>query len=407
MRKIRTNILNPISSDNTEFLRDHLISIEGSEIIDINPFDPRLHQDYEDRMEEILCPGFIDTHVHLSQYRIRGAYKPALLPWLQELVFPEEMQSRSEDVAAAIATEFYTALFSRGTTCSVIYTAPYPKACELAFELAKKLGVRAFIGMTMMDQNAPEGMLSTTDESLANSVSLFEKWEKKSELLRYIFTPRFAPTCSPELMTGTAKFALANDAWIQTHLSENTDEIAWVKELFNVSSYTEAYAKVGLLTHRTILAHAIHLSDTELDLIKTHGSVISHCPDSNFYLKSGEFPYRRIMEKGIPFAYGSDVGAGTTLSMPYHAKLANFRQSTDPILPEEAFFRITLGGAQVLALDDKIGSISPGKSADLVFLRPPDATPVDDDILSKLVFFGHEFEVRETIVNGSTRYSGR
>ena len=404
MRIIRTNILNPVSSSKTEFIKDAVICFDGNSIQTIESFSPTKHLHYEDRRSEVLCPGFIDVHVHLSQYRIRGLYKPALLPWLQESVFPEEIRSKDDLYAKTLTRDFYNALLRVGTTCSVIYTAPYKDACETSFLIADEMGIRAIIGMTMMDMNAPAEMISSTEECFRDSLSLFERWHSRSTLLDYIFTPRFAPTCSRELMTLTGKFAQKNGARIQTHLSENRDEITWVRDIFGSETYTQAYQDCGLLTPRTILAHAIHLDQDELRLIKDSGAGIAHCPDSNFYLKSGEFPLQEIKALNIPFSLGSDVGAGTSLSMPYHAKMFNFRQSVLPVEPSEAFHAITLGAAELLGLSDRIGSLQKGKQADLVFMKPTDGDFLDESILSRLVFYGHEYIVTETIVNGATLY---
>jgi len=343
----------------------------------------------------------MDLHVHLSQYRIKGNYRAALLPWLNEFVFPEEQRSVEHDYSAALADEFFRALYKSGTTTAVIYTAPYLSACETAFEAAQLHNFRAFIGMTLMNQNCPEKMMQSTDALRKDCETLVSEYHKPAEGLQFILTPRFAPTCSDELMKWVGSFARENGLWIQTHLSENPDEIKWVKELFKTDSYTQVYEKFGTLTDRTILAHCIHLSGIELDLIKDKGCKIAHCPDSNFFLRSGEFPLEEIRKRDIPFALGSDVGAGTTLNMLYHSKMYNYRQSVTPVTPAEAFYRATLGAAKVLHLDNKIGTLQNGKDADLVLLKLPDSTkPITDEILSLLVFTGHEWQIEQVYAKG-------
>ncbi|HOH47613.1 MAG TPA: amidohydrolase family protein, partial [Candidatus Cloacimonadota bacterium] len=324
MRKIRTNLINPVSADQTELFKDYIISIEDTVITEISPFKPDITEPYEDRRNEVAIPGLIDIHVHLSQYRMRGSYRPALLPWLEECVFPEEERSSQRQYAYSVSKDFYPALFRAGTTSAVIYTAPYREACEAAFEIAEDLGARAWIGMTLMDRNSPEGLQQTTDYAVEHSMELYWKYHDKTPLLDYIFTPRFAPTCSEELMRRISDFAIENQAWIQTHLSENRDEIRWVKELFGYHSYTELYQAMGLLTDHTIMAHCIHLSDKEINILRDSGASIAHCPDSNFYLKSGEIDLPGLISQDVKLALGSDVGAGTSLSMLYHAKLMNY-----------------------------------------------------------------------------------
>ncbi|MDZ4181910.1 MAG: guanine deaminase [Candidatus Cloacimonadaceae bacterium] len=400
MIKIRTNILNPLSPDETELLKDQIIIIQAERITQLRAYDVDQDHDSEDRRDCVLVPGLIDLHVHLSQYRIRGIHRPALLPWLEEVVFPEESRSANIDYSGHLAEEFFQALFRSGTTTSVIYTAPYKSAGETAFEVAEELGARAFIGMTMMDQNSPQDLLQNTQKSLEDSIELYEQWDQKTPLLNYIFTPRFAPTCSEHLMRALGIFIRANNAWLQTHLSENKDEIAWVKELFGLESYTQVYAEMGLLGPRSIFGHGIHLSDSEMRLLRESKSKIAHCPDSNFYLKSGEFPYQSVHDAGIEIGIGSDVGAGTTLDMLYHAKMACYRQSSFVITPQRLFYHISLGNAKLLGLETEIGSIEIGKQADLVLFKLPSDTACDDATLSRLCFYSHEFSVERTIIAG-------
>lgn len=403
MKIYRSHILSPIDDTNVQYLRDQAITIDAGSILRIEDYDPLRNPKIIDRSDCLCLPGFIDLHVHLSQYRIRGCYEPALLPWLKRHVFPEEARSSERPYALALAEEFFAALAMAGTTTAVIYTAPFPVACEMAFQTAHETGYRALIGMTMMDQNSDAALLGETRTVLRQSIELYEKWHDASDRLDYIFTPRFAPTCSPALLEGVADYAAAHNAWIQTHLSENPDEIIWVKELFDGDSYAEVYDRYGVLRPKTLLAHCIHLSNREMKLIKKRDAKIVHCPDSNFFLKSGEFPLARIREHGLDYALGSDVGAGTTLSMLYQAKMYNFRSSLSRVDPADALYRITLGAAHLLGWSDRVGSIEAGKSADLVFLEAASLLDSNaEDITSALIFRGHELSVAETLINGKT-----
>ncbi|MDP2173711.1 MAG: amidohydrolase family protein, partial [Candidatus Cloacimonadaceae bacterium] len=179
----------------------------------------------------------------------------------------------------------------------------------------------------------------------------------------------------------------------------------WVRDLFGLDSYTQVYKEMGLLGPRSILGHAIHLSANEIALLKDYDCKIAHCPDSNFYLKSGEFPYERIKGAGIEIGIGSDVGAGTTLNMLYHAKMANFRQSSYTITPERMLYHVTLGNAKILGLDNKIGMVEAGKQADIVLFKLPSEHEPNDAILSRLCFYGQEFSVVETRIAGKIVYS--
>lgn len=401
MRKIRTKLLTPLTPDQAAVHADHVIAWDEAGISLIRPWNPNLDTDCEDRRDLLCLPGLIDIHVHLSQYRIRGAYEPSLLSWLERHVFPEEARSADPEYARDLSDEFFRALFAAGTTTSVIYTAPFHQACEIAFARAQAAGARALIGMTMMDRISPADLLQTTDYAWSRSVELYERWHCQSPLLDYIFTPRFALSCSAELMALTATFIRDHGAWAQTHLSENRAEIEEVLKLFDAGSYAQVYDRLGLLTPKTILAHAIHLADEEMDILAANNCKIAHCPDSNFFLKSGEFNYPALAAKGIEIGIGSDVAAGTTLNLLYHAKLANYRQSVHSLRPERLLYHLTLGNARLLGLGDRIGSLEPGKEADLCLLRPPHSIP-DEDLLSALCFWGHEFPVVETVIAGRT-----
>jgi len=403
MKNILCNIVNPISPEEIQFLPKQVISIEESKISAITPLSEFQGRIDEDRSNEYALPGFIDLHTHLSQYYIRGLYEPALLPWLNKYVFPEEERSKNIEYAEKLSRDFFSAMLKTGTTTCVIYTAPFFSACDMAFEIAKETGIRALIGMTMMDMNCPENLQQNSHKTLEESILLYEKWHGKNAKLDYIFTPRFAPTCSLELMKEVAKYAIEHNAWIQTHLSENKEEIEMVKEIFGFKNYTEVYQKAGLLTQHSIFAHCIHLSDEEIKMLAENKCKIAHCPDSNFFLKSGEFPLQKIEEASIEYGLGSDVGAGTSLNMLYHTKMMNYRQSDYPVLPAKALYHITLGSAKLLGIDKIIGSLEIGKEADIVFLKPPLNYPLKNNGISQLVFCGQEFSLTETLVAGRNK----
>lgn len=403
MKNILCNIVNPISPDEIQFLPKQVISIEESKISAITPLSEFQGRIDEDRSNEYALPGFIDLHTHLSQYYIRGLYEPALLPWLNKYVFPEEERSKNIEYAEKLSRDFFSAMLKAGTTTCVIYTAPFFSACDMAFEIAQETGIRALIGMTMMDMNCPENLQQNSHKTLEESILLYEKWHGKNAKLDYIFTPRFAPTCSLELMKEVAKYAIEHNAWIQTHLSENKEEIEMVKEIFGFKNYTEVYQKAGLLTQHSIFAHCIHLSDEEIKMLAENKCKIAHCPDSNFFLKSGEFSLQKIEEAGIEYGLGSDVGAGTSLNMFYHTKIMNYRQSDYPVLPAKALYHITLGSAKLLGVDKIIGSLEIGKEADIVFLKPPLNYPLKNNGISQLVFCGQEFSLTQTLVAGRNK----
>ncbi|HPT72235.1 MAG TPA: amidohydrolase family protein, partial [Candidatus Cloacimonadota bacterium] len=335
-----------------------------------------------------------------------GKYKPDLIEWLETYIYDEESKFRDPVYARKVAEEFFQALIKQGTTCAVIYVAAFKDACDQAFQVAEELGFRAIMGKTMMDCNCPDFIKEDTVQSMQESIELYEKWNGKTPLLDYVFTPRFAPVCSPKLLRKIASFAKLKNAYIQSHLSENPNELDWVHKLYpEYKNYTDVYAQNDILGPKTIMAHCIHLTDEEIEIIKQTDTKVAHCPDSNFYLKSGMFPHHKLKKNNIGIALGSDVGAGTTLNMLYHMKMANFRQKTDIIMPEEAFYMATLGSAKVLQKDKIIGSIEVGKSADLTFVQFDHVgSKKPDEIISELVFTGHEMPVRFVYINGIRKY---
>ncbi len=402
MIKIRTNLLNPISPDKVQLLKDYTLGYENGIIKLIRPYDPNQDADGEQALDSVLIPGLIDLHTHLSQYWVRASYQPSLLPWLSQHIFPAEAKSKDPDYAQRVSNAFFQALFASGTTTAVIYTAPFKQACEIALETALHLGARALIGMTMMDTNSPPYLEQQTVQALDDSFELFERYNTRDSRIGYIFSPRFALSCSADLMKQTADFAHRHDAYIQSHISENKDEVAQVKELFGKRSYTQVYEDFGLLGSKTIMGHAIHLSGEEIDILARTNTAIAHCPESNFFLKSGEFPFAALLDKSLRIGLASDVAAGNSLSMWQQAKFASYRQSSLSLSPQRLFWHLTLGAAEALGWQERIGSLQPGKEADLCQIKLNALHALDEQLLSKLIYQSDEFRISKTIIQGNT-----
>jgi len=406
MKCIATNILTPLAADKIIYLPDYYITIDEGKIIAISDTAPSIN--FIDKRDCLCIPGMIDAHVHLSQFYIRGRYAPDLLQWLHRYTFPAERMSNNLQFSRKIAIDFYQQCLAKGTTTSVVYTSPYQTACDTAFQVAKEMGVRSIIGMTMMDTNCPDYLRQDTDKAISESYELWEKWHDQ-ELLDYIFSPRFAVTCSAELLERTGKMIRDLSARLQTHLSENHSEIEQVMELFPGNrSYTEIYERYGLLGNRSIMGHGIHLDEEEIRILQATGTGIAFCPDSNFFLKSGHFKWGEIEESGIRIGLASDVGAGTDLSMLKMMKLADYILDKSSFAPEKAFYYSTLGNAVLLGWEDRIGSIESGKEADLVFIRHPEILKTSnglEDILGLLIYLNHEMVIESTWIQGKELYN--
>lgn len=375
----------------------------------------------------VVIPGLIDIHAHLPQYRAVARTEKELLPWLERHIFPLEKNFNTA-AAEREAPYFFQELARYGTTCAVLYTTVFADSCDTVFQAAEASGLRAIIGQVMMDRISYSGIEDPArrrEAALRESEILCKRWHGEADgRLEYAFSPRFAVSCSAELMQEAAELAQKYGAYIQTHLSENHAEIATVRELFPDSkSYTQVYESCGLLGPKSILGHAIHLDDEEIRLLAETQSAIAHCPTSNFFLNSGLMPLDRLRAAGLRIGLGSDVAGGPELNMWQVMRSAldvqKARYFQDPSVPvptpAEVFHLATQGGADALGKSLTLGSLDVGKEADFVILDPSrimpfgrethwDADMSGEQILSLLVYRGDDRAVVETFVRGRSVY---
>jgi guanine deaminase len=312
----------------------------------------------------------------------------------------------------------------------MIYTAIYEESCDVAFEAARDSGLRAIMGKMMMDvdsygQLQPSKIASV---SLAESERLCRKWHgADNDRLEYAFSPRFALTCSEELMRGAAELAKRFDAYVQTHLSENREEVKQVRHLFPwASDYTHVYEQCGLLTPKTVLGHCIHLNTREIEAIATAESSVAHCPTSNFFLGSGLMKLDELMKAGIAVGLGSDVAGGPELNMwqvmraaiEVQQARAAYETSVPSLRVSEAFYLATQGGARALEKEETIGTLDPGKEADVIVVDLASLLPYQEnapvvselsaeDALALSVYRGGPGATLETYVRGKCVYQAR
>lgn len=358
---------------------------------------------------DLLLPAFVDTHVHLPQLDARGRYAGTLLTWLDELIYPMEARFADAAIARDTARRFFAALAAAGTGTAMVYGSIHTEATSIAFEEAQRAGLRIILGKMQMDCHAPAALTEDTQQSLRDTEQLIERWHRATPLLRYAVSPRFAPVCSPELLAGCGALAQRYGTHVQTHLNETLDEIARVRSVHPAAAhYTAVYDAAALLHERTVLGHDIHPGDDELDLIAARGCAVAHCPDSNLFLGSGCFPLERHAARGIRIGLGTDVGAGTSLSMHRTMRaMAHVQQrALDPFL---LLHTATLGGAHALGLDDETGALEPGLSADYTLLslepvlsgRIPFESISARDIASVAVYRSGGADIRRTVVAGT------
>ncbi len=355
----------------------------------------------------VLLPGFVDAHLHFPQTNILGSASGPLLPWLQTSVFPEESRFGERAYAEQIAPVFCRSMLRQGTTTAGIYSTSHPGATDALFAELDRSGLRALAGLTWMNRGAPEALLRDTAETVAATEALVERWHgHDGGRLRVCVTPRFALSCDEPMLRAAAALAERHGLWIQTHLSENPDELVATAAAYpEARDYLAVYEDLGLVTRQTLLAHCIHLSDGEWARLAARGAVVAHCPDSNFFLGSGCMPLARALAAGVPVALGTDVGAGRTFSLRRVAASAYDASLVvgAPVSPEVLLWLATRGGAVALGLGERVGCLAPGFDADLVAIEAPPTT--DLAALVDALLFRHDAgPALATVIQGRVRW---
>ena len=363
---------------------------------------------------KLILPGFIDAHLHFPQYRMLAAFGKDLLDWLNRYTFIEEQRYCDGEIAAAAARAFLDELLRNGITSCLAFSTIHPVALDCLFDEASRRNMAVASGKTLMDRNAPQGLLDTPQAAYDDSTALIAKWHGKGRL-KYAISPRFAVTSTEAQLEATGTLVKENPGLlIQTHLSENPAEVEFVASQFPWSKdYTDVYDRYGLLTPSSLFAHGIHLSERELARLSEAQSAVVHCPTSNNFLGSGLFRLHHTTESDHPVnvGVGCDVAGGMSYSM-FDTLRDAFTVSQlvgSRISAHEAFFRATLGNARLLGTDKEVGTLEAGKYADLVVLDPC-ATPLMaerhalsrdlHDVLFALMILGDDRAVAETWVAG-------
>ncbi|TCU17074.1 guanine deaminase [Rhizobium sullae] len=332
-----------------------------------------------DHRPHLIMPGFIDTHLHFPQMQVIASYAADLLEWLNTYTFPEECRFVESAHAQKIATHFYDELIRHGTTTAAAYCSVHKTSADAYFAEAIRRNMCMVGGKVMMDRNAPQGLLDTPQMGYDETRQVIADWHGKGRN-HVAITPRFAITSTPQQMEAaqalTQEFP---DLHIQTHLSENHEEIRFTCELYpDAIDYTDIYARYGLLGPKSLFGHCIHLSDREAGAMNEAGAVAVHCPTSNLFLGSGLFPLKALArrEKPVRIGVATDIGGGSSYSMLRTMDEAYKIQQLlgERLNPLESYYYMTLGNAEALSLADSIGTLDEGTDADLVVLNAA-ATP--------------------------------
>ena len=365
--------------------------------------------------DKLIMPGFIDTHVHYPQIDMIAAYGEQLLDWLNNYTFVTEANFSDPKVAHDTSKFFLNQLLANGTTSAMVFATSHPESVTAFFEESARLNTRMIAGNVLMDQNAPKNLCVATEQGIRDSQDLIDKWHNYGRQ-HFAITPRFAITSTPkQLQMAGELYASYDNVYLQTHLAENRDEVALVRKLYpHHTDYLDVYADMGLLGRYSTLAHGIYLETAEYELIRETKTQIAHCPTSNLFLGSGLFDLPKTLSyTGVSIA--TDVGAGTSLSMLTTLSEAYKIQQlqNNQLCAHQGLYQITLGNAQSLVLDDKIGNFMPNKEADFVVIdtvatpllaRRMATTKTLEEQLFVLMMLGDDRVVAETIVAGVSRY---
>jgi len=431
IKAFRGNILHFLSNpteetplDSIQCIDDGLLLVENGKINSIGEYSElfkTLDKNTEiiDYSGKILMPGFIDTHIHFPQLEIIAAYGRQLLEWLSLYVFPTEKKYSDETYSSSKASFFLEELLRNGTTTAVVYPTVHMNSVDSLFKEAEKLDMCIISGKVLMDRNAPMYLTDTPTTSYEESKNLINKWHNKGRL-KYAITPRFAITSTEEQleMVSTLKEEFP-DVYIQTHLSENKEEVKLIKQLYPWSiDYINVYEKFNILTPKTILGHCIYLSERGYKVIKSTESIISWCPSSNFFLGSGVFNLQKAIKHNVNVTIGSDVGGGNriflfqVLNEAYKAAaLKSIKLS-----PFSSLYTLTLGNAKLLGLSNEIGNFELGKYADFVVLDPCNTPLMQErmkntrhleDTLFTLQMLADNRCVKATYIKGELKYNNR
>ena len=424
---IRARILTPLDAGGTRHEPDGLLAADEAgrhtyvgSVVDA---PPALVAAATDLRPWTVMPGMVDLHAHLPQLPNAGlGFALDLLTWLDRLTFPTERSWADPAVAERLAPAIFEAFAAAGTTTVLAYGVVFEAAMDASFRAAEAHGIRAILGKVMMDRGTYDPVIEPStilDRSLRESADLITRWHgADGGRLGYAVTPRFAVSCTADMLRESAALARSTGAWWQSHVSEDRFEIAEVRRLFpEALDYVDVYDRAGALGERTVLAHAIHLSDRELARLVETGSRVAHCPASNLFIGAGVMPLARWLEGGLSVGLGTDVSGGpdasvfSVMRVGAYAQMARRALAGDErgVLDPSGWLRMgTLEGARALGLGDVIGSLAVGKEADLIAVDPSLTTalpgsPTDDDpedLLSRLIFRAHPDMVRAAWVRG-------
>ena len=417
-RVLRT-LANPFDAPAEEALRiesDWGLVLDRGQIADIGPA-AELRTNWPQMTEiaygrDLICPGFVDAHVHYPQTAIIASWGKRLIDWLNSYTFPEEMRFDDPAYAHEVAARYLDLTTANGTTTVSSFCTIHPASVDALMNEAQRRGQRIVAGKTCMDRNAPEELRDTAQSAYDDSKALLEKWHGVDRLA-YAITPRFSPTSTPDQMSALgALWAEYPDCLMQTHLSEQTDEIGWVKSLYpEARDYLDTYEAHALLGANGLYGHAIHLEPRERDRLAEVGAALVHCPTSNTFIGSGLFDMAGLMADGHRIGLATDTGGGSSFSMlrTMAAAYEIGQLRGTPLHAAQLIWLATAGSAEALRMGDRIGTLDKGMEADLVVLDLASTAAIaqragraesDWDDLFATIMMGDDRAIRATWIGG-------
>ena len=411
------------SASAIEYFEDGLLLVEDGDVLKVGHADDLLSEisadtEVTEHPGGLIVPGFIDCHVHFPQLDIIASYGEQLLDWLNRYAYPAEARFADPAYAREVANVFVDEMLANGTTTALVFGTVHPHSADAIFEAAAARDMRLIAGKVLMDCNCPEELRDDAAGGVAQSRALIEKWHGKGRL-GYAITPRFALTSTPEQLEAAGQLASEYpDVWIHTHLAENHDEVDEIARRFpERSSYLDVYEHFGLLRERAVFAHCLHMNDGDRSSMAAKGGAAAFCPTSNLFLGSGLFDLAAMRAAGVRCGLGTDVGGGTSMSLLKTAseayKVLHLQEHALPAT--RALYLATLGAAEALYLDDRIGNFLPGMEADFVVLdasgssltaRRIAAADTLDEKLFALITLGDDRNISATYVRGKPQLSG-
>lgn len=369
--------------------------------------------DLVDYGDNLIIPGFIDMHIHAPQFSNRGlGLDQELLPWLETYTFPEEAKFKDEDYAKKVYSKFVHELWSYGTTRSMVFATIHKDSTSILMDLFEEAGLGAYVGKVNMNRNSPDYLIETTEDSLRDTEAWLKDSLKRDSLVKPIVTPRFVPSCTGDLMEGLGRLAEEYDVAVQSHLSENRGEIHWVKDLHPDSEhYAGVYNDYKLFGQQpTVMAHCVHNTDEEIELMAANNIFVAHSPISNLNLSSGMAPIRKFLKAGVKVGLATDVSGGHSVSMmdviaatiqSSKMRWVYLEEEHEALTVPEAFYLATKGPGRFFG---KVGSFEPGYDFDALIIddeRISDINPRSlEERLQRFIHIGDDRNIVERYVLG-------